>query len=279
MRSFLLPIAWCGSLLTAQAQSPSATDSTGMPGDQFSLQGALDAFKHAIDLEQFETALNTESNHVNNLDLNGDGQTDYVRVESQREGDAVAITLRVPVGPKEDQDVAVIELEKTGAESAVLQIRGDEELYGKDMIVEPAEEDMEKGTKGPHAPILVAAPLVVVNVWNWNPVPWCFSGRYYPYVSAWSFGRYPPWWRPWHPHPWRAWWAFSAHYRTWYRPWASCRVVRAHALYAPRRVTSPAVRARYRAVHERVPAARPVRTAPAKPARTPARRPARGGRR
>lgn len=279
MRSFLLPFALCASLLPALAQSPAPSDSTGLPGDHFSLQGALEAFKHAIDLEQFETALNTESEHVNDLDLDGDGQTDYVRVESQREGDAVAITMRVAVNAKESQDVAVIELEKTGPESAVLQIRGDEELYGKDVIIEPFEEAMEREGKGPHAPIPVSGPVVVVNVWAWNPVPWCFSARYYPYVSAWSFGHYPNWWRPWHPHPWRTWWAFGVRYRTWYRPWASCRVVRAHALYAPRRVVSPVVRSRYRAVHERRPAVRPARVAPPKPARAPAHRPARGGKR
>ncbi len=295
MRTLLFPTVYCCWALSVSAQQPVATDSTGLPGDQFSLQGALEMFKKSIDLEQFETALNTEGNHVNNLDLNGDGQTDYVRVESQREGDAVAITLRAPVSKEESQDVAVIEIEKTGPESAVLQIRGDEELYGKDVIIEPFEEQTtEKSGKGPSAPELLGVQ-VVVNVWAWNPVPWCFSARYYPYASAWYWGHYPPWWRPWRPHPWRAWWGFGVHYRPWYRPWHSCRVVHAHALYMPRRVHSAAVRSRYRTVHESRPAQRPVRvappkpsrvaptrprrTTPPKPSRAPAGRPGRGGKR
>ena len=98
--------------LALLAQEPAPTDSTGLPGDQFSLQGALELFKDNIELEVFEKALNTEDNHVNNLDLNNDGQVDYVRVEALREGDAVVVTLRVPVSATENQDVAVIEIEK-----------------------------------------------------------------------------------------------------------------------------------------------------------------------
>lgn len=279
MHRLVLPFALCAISAPAFAQAPTAADSTGLPGDDFSLQGALELFKRSIDLDQFETALNTESEHVNNLDLDGDGQTDYVRVESQRDGDAVAITLRVPVSKEENQDVAVIEIEKTGPESATLQIRGDEELYGKDVIIEPFEEqDVEKSGKGPHAPEIVRVQ-VAVNVWAWNPVPWCFSGRYYPYASAWYWGHYPPWWRPWHPHPWRVWWGFGAHYRIGYRPWNTCRVIRAHALYTPRRMHSAVVHARYRTVHERRLSARPVRVVAPRPVRTPAARPARGGKR
>jgi hypothetical protein len=55
-------------------------DSTGLPGDNFSLQGALDLFSKANTLEDFEKSLNIENNNVNNLDLNLDGKIDYIRV-------------------------------------------------------------------------------------------------------------------------------------------------------------------------------------------------------
>ncbi|HQX44312.1 MAG TPA: hypothetical protein PK209_07155, partial [Saprospiraceae bacterium] len=38
---------------------------TGLPGDHFSLQGALDLFKKSASPEEFEKLLNTESNQVN----------------------------------------------------------------------------------------------------------------------------------------------------------------------------------------------------------------------
>jgi hypothetical protein len=75
--------------------------------------------------------------HVNNLDLNGDGEVDYVRVAGKRDKDVHVFILQVPVAEKESQDIAVIELEKTGSENAVLQIVGDEDIYGEQVIVEP----------------------------------------------------------------------------------------------------------------------------------------------
>ena|GEM_PF-2470660 len=45
--------------------------------------------------------LNTENNDVNNLDLNDDGQIDYVRVVDRMDGDVHAIVLQVPVSASE----------------------------------------------------------------------------------------------------------------------------------------------------------------------------------
>ena len=111
-------------------------DSTGLPGDHFSLEGALELFKKAESPEAFEKLLNDADNYVNNLDLNEDGEVDYIRVEDRMEGDVHAIVLQVPVSESESQDVAVIEIEKTGAEEAILQILGDEDVFGETRIVE-----------------------------------------------------------------------------------------------------------------------------------------------
>lgn len=85
---------------------------TGLPGDHFSLQGALDLFKKSSSPEEFEKLLNTESNQVNNLDLNGDGEIDYIRVVDQTEDDVHALILQAVVNDKESQDIAVIEIER-----------------------------------------------------------------------------------------------------------------------------------------------------------------------
>ena len=89
-------------------------DSTGLPGDNFSLQGALEMFKKASSPEEFEKLINTKDNNVNNLDLNEDGDIDYIRVVGKMEKDVHAFVLQVPVSETENQDIAVIELEKTG---------------------------------------------------------------------------------------------------------------------------------------------------------------------
>ena len=97
-------------------------------------------FKQSASPEEFEKAINKEDNHVNNLDLDGDGKTDYVRVVDKSEKDVHALILQVPVSEKESQDIAVIELEKNGDESAMVQIVGDSDIYGEQVIVEPNPE-------------------------------------------------------------------------------------------------------------------------------------------
>lgn len=260
-----LVLAW---QLPAMAQD-FAADSTGLPGDNFSLQGALELFKRNIEMEKFEEELNTDSTHVNNLDLDGNGETDYVRVETQRDGDAVIVVMKATVNATESQDVAVIEIEKTGEGSATLQIIGDDDLYPPNTIIEPfAEEDEAMPTKGPRAPEVMGVHAVV-NVWFWRPIPWCFSPRFYVYSSPWYWGHYPPWWRPWHVHPWHAWYGWGWHHHHWYRPWYTCRVAKAHAMYAPRRARSAVVHARYQDAHQRHATRRPSKETGTGPARQP----------
>ena len=49
-----------------------------VPGDHFSLEGALELFKKSASPEEFEQLLNSPKSEVNNLDLNGDGDIDYM---------------------------------------------------------------------------------------------------------------------------------------------------------------------------------------------------------
>lgn len=230
-----------------QAQQP-GQDSTGLPGDNFSLQGALQMFKEAASPEEFEKAINTEGNHVNNLDLNGDGDADYVRVVDVMDKDVHAFVLQVPVSESESQDIAVIELEKTGESSAIVQIIGDEELYGEQVIVEPngeTEENDQKPGKGPAVSVPCAAAYVVVNVWHWPSVRYVYAPAYRPWVSPWRWRLYPAWWRPWRPVHWHVWHPWHRHY---HRPFAvvhTHRVVHAHRVYTPVRRTSVTVHTRH----------------------------------
>ncbi|MFT3884357.1 MAG: hypothetical protein QM724_02675 [Flavobacteriales bacterium] len=246
------------------AQEPTAADSTGLPGDNFSLQGALDLFKRAKDLEDFEKALNNADNKVNNLDLNGDGEVDYIRVVDNVDPSNTnvhAIVLQVPVNKEESQDVAVIGLERKGPQEAVAQIKGDETLYGADMIVEPAGEKEQnmKGASGPSVPEM-APMFVVVNVWGWPCVQWFWGPTYVVWSSPWYWGYYPPYWHPWRPYGWRTWWGWNYHYRPYYACVRVDRVGAANRIYAPRRMGSPTVVERRGTVvqHRTGPAARPA---------------------
>lgn len=245
-------ISLLGSIVL-HAQGSATTDSTGLPVDNFDLQGALQLFQQAGSPEDFEKLLNDEANAVNNLDLDEDGKTDYVRVIDQSNGDAHAFVLQVSVSGKESQDIAVIELEKNGIESAVIQIIGDEDLYGEEMIVEPdsgaagnsmISDVFNSSTHGPSAYTAGVTPIIV-NVWLWPSVRFVYGTAYRPWVSPWRWNHYPGWYRPWRPFAWSVWHPRRVHY---HRPFVivhTHRVVRAHAVYRPVRVSSVTVRTKH----------------------------------
>ena len=164
---------------------------TGLPGDNLDLYAVLDVFKSSKSIEAFEKSLNDKSTGVNNLDLNGDEKVDYIRVIDLRDGDAHAITLRVPVSGEESQDVAVIQIEKTGEQAASVQIVGDEVVYGKDVIIEPKEEKEKAG--------FVYASAVGVNVYYWPSVTYIYSPAYVVWESPYHYDYYPVYWNPWPP--------------------------------------------------------------------------------
>ena len=232
-----------GVLLTfsLNAQDDVSADSTGYPGDGFSLEGALDLFKESESLEDFEKKLNAEDNSVNNLDLNEDDEVDYIRVVDNKEDKVHAIILTVPLNEKESQDVAVIEIEEQGEENTILQIVGDVDVYGEETFVEPFEEEAKSdGKGGPSANARIAR--VVVSVHFWPCVRFIYRPSYVVYASPWGWRVYPTYWRPWRPHPWRVHHSRVVVHRHHYHRVPTHRVVHAHKVYTPHRRTTTVVR-------------------------------------
>lgn len=231
--------------LQAQEEGSTSTDSTGLPGDNFSLEGAIELFKKAESPEDFEKLLNQEDNKVNNLDLNEDGEIDYIRVVDNMDSSVHAIILQVPLSESESQDIAVIEIEKQGDENAILQIIGDEDIYGEQVIVEPFEEENANVKKGKGSgPPCIEPVRVVVNVWFWPCVRFVYRPTYVVWVSPWRWRYYPPYWRPWRPYPWHAYHVRVTPYHAHCHVVTTHRVVHAHAVYAPRRTHSTVVHTR-----------------------------------
>lgn len=211
------------------------SDSLGMLGDNLDLYGVLELFKNADNTQEFEKALNSDKNKVNNLDLNNDGKVDYIRTIDYQKDNSRAIILQVDINEKEAQDVAVIEINKIGEEVANIQIIGDEDLYGKDYIVEPLNE------KAAPATAKSTSTTVVVNVWNWRPMRYYYGPKYVVWVSPWRWSHYPVWYTPWTPFAWR----IHHQHMLMYRPyWQRVYVHRAphiRPIYYPYRKTSTVV--------------------------------------
>ncbi len=219
--------------LTAQDES------TRSIGDNFSLEGSLDLFKKSSTLENFESLLNVQSSDANNLDLNDDGEVDYIRVTDYVDGDVHAIVLQAVVSEEESQDIAVIEIEKSDEEYASLQIVGNDVLYGNDHIVEPFDEVATSNGKGPSSEYVLSR--VVINVWAWPSVRYIYSPKYVVYRSPFRWRVYPKLWRPWRPLTWNVYHNKRVRYNRSYRIVNTRRIVKARPIYVNKRKNSTIV--------------------------------------
>jgi hypothetical protein len=215
--------------LSVFAQSDKEPEALGLPGDNLNLYAVLDVFQKSKTLEDFEKAINDKDNNINNLDLDDDKNIDYIQVVSEKNGDSHSIVLQVAVNEKERQDIAVIDVTKDKKGKVVVQIIGDEELYGKDYIVEPAGEANISGTPNPG---YKSDGTVIINnnttnnysttnnnnasnvssVSAWPVVLFLFTPLYMPYISPWHWGYYPPYWHPWRPVFYHNYWGYHSHF-------------------------------------------------------------------
>lgn len=243
MKKLLLSGLLCFMFFGAYAQYED--DRTGYDGDYFSLEGALDLFRESSTLRNFERRLNSEEYYVNNLDLNYDGKIDYVRVEHRQQGNFHAIVLQAVVDRYEIQDVAVIELEVIGRREAVLQIIGDEDLYGREVIVEPREGYADN--RGRYN----SDYGTYVNVFYWRPVQYILGRQYRTYVSPYRWRYYPTWWAPRIQLGWGIFRPRVVIYTSRFIVVTRHRVVRVHNFYRPYRTYCPTVLQRTNTVRVR----------------------------
>lgn len=164
------------SVAAAQDRT-TVTASTSQAAEGLDLRAVAELFKDSKDLEDFEKRLNDPNLGVNNLDLNEDGDVDFIRVLAEAGGDTHLIVLQVPLAKDEFQDVATIEVEKAGSDQYKMQVTGNEIIYGPAYYVAP-----------PSAQVI-----------RWPVIATLYAPVYRPYRSAFYFGSYPRWWRPFHP--------------------------------------------------------------------------------
>ena len=145
--------------------------------DNLDLEAVASVFGEAKDLEDFEKKLNDPELKLTNLDLNKDGEVDYLRVVETSEKDAHVVAIQAVIGKDQYQDVATIDVVKDDEGETQVQVVGNVYMYGSNYIVQP---------------VYVHPP--VIFVFFWGP-------RYHPWRSPFYWGYYPPYYRPWRPYP------------------------------------------------------------------------------
>jgi hypothetical protein len=208
-----------------ESASAAPETATGLGGDNFDLYATLEVFKESKTPEEFEKRLNSSGREVNNLDLNNDGKVDFLRVVDETRDNAHTIIIRDPVSEKESQDIAVIEIAKTGDRTAHIQIVGDEALYGKDFIVEPKTEHNKAG-------FVMVSTTAALNVWPWPIVEYIYEPGYVVYVSPWYYAYYPEWYEPYTPVAYEVYHPRVVQYHAYYYRPDGYRFVKVHEHYA-----------------------------------------------
>lgn len=141
--------------------------------ENLDLKTVATLFGQAKDLEQFEQMLNNPDSAFSNLDLNGDGQVDYLRVIETADGSRHLVVIQAVLAKDVYQDVASIYVEKDPeTQSVTVQVIGDEYIYGTNYIIEP---------------VYVYRPYIYD--WFWGPDWVCWYSPYY-----WDY--WPGWWHP-----------------------------------------------------------------------------------
>lgn len=172
--------------------------------ENLDLKTVATVFGQAKDLEEFERKLNDPDSALSNLDLNGDGAVDYLRVVEVADGNQHLVVIQAVLAKDIYQDVASIFVEKDPAtQSVTVQVIGDEYIYGTNYIIEP---------------VYIHRPIIYD--WFWGAAWVCWHSPYY-----WDY--WPTWWHPYHciaPHLYwdHCYWHHYHHpncsYRTGYRP-------------------------------------------------------------
>ena len=165
--SLMLPISsYADETVTVTATSSDISEN-------LDLKTVATLFGQAKDLEQFEQMLNNPDSAFSNLDLNGDGEVDYLRVIETADNNRHLVVVQAVLAKDIYQDVASIFVEKDNTtQSVTIQVIGDEYIYGTNYIIEP---------------VYIHRPLIYD--WFWGTAWVCWHSPYY-------WGYYPHWWRP-----------------------------------------------------------------------------------
>jgi hypothetical protein len=228
--SVLTALLISGVTVMAQNQNE---DYLGLPGDNLNLYAVMNLFQESKTLEEFERNLNDENSRINNLDLNGDNLIDYISVFDIVNDNVHNIVLQVPVSQREKQDVAVFTVVRDKKGNVIIQLTGDEALYGKNYIIEPNYDDNSinetpnPGYTGNVSTINGREVNVIrttyVEVAAWPLVSYIYSPGYVVWRSSWYWGYYPSYWSPWRPYYWHYYYGYHYnwydHYYSCYRPW------------------------------------------------------------
>lgn len=98
-------------------------------GDNLNLQALGELVKTAQNAQDLENKLNTAGS-INNLDLDGDGKVDYIKVTEYGSGTTKGFSFTVDLANGQSQEIATVEVQQGQNNQAALNINGNQNIYG-----------------------------------------------------------------------------------------------------------------------------------------------------
>ena len=100
-------------------------------GDNLNLQALGELVRASQNAQTIETKLNDPSTGINNLDLNNDGNVDYINVTEYQNNGTRGFSFTDDLGNGQKQEVATVELQANASgNQATMNIVGNQTLYG-----------------------------------------------------------------------------------------------------------------------------------------------------
>jgi hypothetical protein len=125
--------------------------------------------KKSKDAKTLEEELNKDGS-INNVDLDGDGKVDYLKVTEYGEGSERGLSITDEVKKGEVQEIATVQITKTNDHEAEVNVQGNQDIYGPQANYHSTFTDF------------------LILSYLFTPHPY--------YYSPWGFGYYPGWYRP-----------------------------------------------------------------------------------
>ena len=172
--SFITTFGMAQEKITVEAQNSDISNN-------LDLKAVSTAFGESKNLEEFEQKLNDYDSQISNLDLNSDGQVDYLRVIERNEKGVHMVQIQAVLDKDVFQDVASIIVEKDQNDNPTVQVIGDPYLYGDNYIIEPS---------------YLYTPSIFsffwgANYYSWNsPYYWGYYPNYYHHRRPYGINEY-----------------------------------------------------------------------------------------
>ena len=178
--SLLVVFSLITTLCMAQEKITVEAQNTDI-SNNLDLKAVATAFGESKNLEEFEKKLNEYDSQISNLDLNNDGQVDYLRVIENNEKGVHIVKIQAVLDKDVYQDVASIIVEKDQNDNPTVQVVGDPYLYGDNYVIEPSYM---------YTPSIFSF-FWGANYFSWNsPYYWGYYPSYYHHYRPCGINEY-----------------------------------------------------------------------------------------